>query len=603
MEIFHKIRDMLSPRERRNAMLLFGMMMIMGLMDIIGIASVMPFVAVLSNPDIIETNAYLSALYNKLGFSSINSFLLFLGASLFVLVVGSLLFKSLTYWVTARFSQMRKYSIGSRLLMGYLERPYSFFLNRHSAELGKSVLSEVNQVVNNTLMPIMNLVANSIVAMFLIILIIVVNPVVALCAVLLFGGAYSIIYSVFRKYLSRIGAERLNANKERFRVAQEALGGIKDIKVLGLEQGYIRSFRKPALRFARTSANSQIVGELPHFALQALVLGGTLILLMYLVNTREGDLSAILPLIVVYVISGSRLNPALKKIYSALTSIRFGKPALDLLHQDFLETCLIGKSAIINSSKNKDLDPINLNTELKLDKITYTYPAAEQPALVDLSLTIPANTTVGLVGSTGAGKTTVVDIVLGLLSPQQGQLRVDGKVIEESIISAWQRNIGYVPQHIFLTDDSVAGNIAFGLSPEDINQEAVEEAARIAEIHEFVMRDMPDGYQTLVGERGVRLSGGQRQRIGIARALYRNPDVLVFDEATSALDNVTERAVMDAIHNLSHKKTIILIAHRLSTIKQCDNIFMLQHGHLVDVGNYEELLNSSKSFQEMADLY
>ena len=239
-------------------------------------------------------------------------------------------------------------------------------------------------------------------------------------------------------------------------------------------------------------------------------------------------------------------------------------------------------------------------SELQLDNITYSYPQAEHPALIDLSLTIPAKTTVGLVGSTGAGKTTVVDIIMGLLVSQQGEMRVDGIPITGGAIRDWQNNLGYVPQHIFLTDDTVAANIAFGTPPNEIDQDAVERAARIADLHHFVMEELPNGYQTMVGERGIRLSGGQRQRIGIARALFHDPDVLVLDEATSALDNLTEKAVMDAVHNLGHRKTIILIAHRLSTVRECDVIFLLEHGKLKASGTFTELVERDESFSLMA---
>jgi ABC-type multidrug transport system fused ATPase/permease subunit len=244
--------------------------------------------------------------------------------------------------------------------------------------------------------------------------------------------------------------------------------------------------------------------------------------------------------------------------------------------------------------------PLRLTGRLELVDVHYSYPKAERAALEGLDLAIEANTTVGIVGGTGAGKTTTVDVILGLLVPQAGELRVDGVPVIAANRRAWQNSIGYVPQAIFLTDDSVAANIAFGLPPEEIDHAAVERAARIAELHDFVTDELPDGYATRVGERGVRLSGGQRQRIGIARALYHDPDVLILDEATSALDNLTEKAVMDAVHNLGHAKTIVLIAHRLSTVRDCDTIFMLERGRVIAQGRYDALLETSQKFRAMA---
>lgn len=599
IDIYRKIRDLLDARERRNAILLFGMMLVMGLLEVAGVASIMPFIAVLAKPDVVHTNVYLNTIYQNLGFANTNNFLLFLGIVLFILVVGSLAFKALTKWAMARYVQMRNYSLSSRLLRGYLNRPYSFFLNRHSADLGRSVLSEVGSVINKGLMPAMELVANAVVAILIISLIVAVNPVVAIIALVVLGGAYASIYLSLRNYLSRIGADRVRASRERFQITQEAMGGIKDVKILGLENGYIQSFRNPASRLATIMAIEKLISEVPQFAMQAIVYGGMLILLLTLLIARDGDLGAVLPLMALYALAGSRLNPAVQLIYKSFTTLRFGKPALDILHRDLLETGSIeGISSTATIDESHEL--VRLRSEVRLDKIHYSYPQAERPALVDLSLTIPAKTTVGLVGSTGAGKTSAVDIILGLLVPQKGELRVDGTPITGDAIRAWQRNLGYVPQHIFLTDDTVAANIAFGTPPDDIDQEAVERCARITELHGFVMQDLPKGYQTMVGERGIRLSGGQRQRIAIARALYHDPDVLVLDEATSALDNLTEKAVMDAVQNLAHRKTIIIIAHRLSTVRDCDVIFLLEHGRVKALGTFAELAEHDKHFRLMA---
>lgn len=598
-EVFRKIHFLLEGSERRNAMLLFGMIVVMGMLETIGVASVMPFMSVVANREAIVTNEYLATAYSSLGFTSVETFLVALGGAVFVLVVASLAFKALTHFVMARFVHMRSYSLSSRLLRAYLGQPYSFFLNRHSAALSTSVLSEVDQVVNQALMPAMKVVANTIVAAFLITLIVAVDPTVAVSAVVLLGGSYALIYVVLRRYISRIGAKRMRANRVRFQMAQEALGGIKDVKVLGLEDGYVFGFRRPAREFAKTQANNQIVGELPKFALQALMFGGMLLLLVGLLLTRQGTLEDVFPIVGLYAVAGARLIPALEQVYRAVMALRFGKPALDNLHKDLTEAqkAVAPKSPPDKSAPPK---PIRLERLLQLDCVDYTYPGAGRAALSDLSISITARTTVAIVGSTGAGKTTAVDLILGLLEPQRGQLVVDGQPITDKNRRAWQRSIGYVPQSIFLTDDTVAANIAFGIPHEEIDQTAVEHAARLSELHRFIIEDTPKGYDTLVGERGVRLSGGQRQRIGIARALYHDPDVLVLDEATSALDTLTERGVMAAIKSLGHRKTIIIIAHRLSTVRHCDSIFLLYHGKLDSQGTYEELLSTSNHFRSMS---
>jgi ABC-type bacteriocin/lantibiotic exporter with double-glycine peptidase domain len=611
LDIIRKLRDLLTPRENRNAVILFCLILATGVMESVGVVSIMPFLSVLFNPEVIQKNAYLSYAYNTLGFSSSQSFLVFTGVLVFVAVVSNLTLKALTQYALARFTQMRNYTISARLLQDYLGRPYSWFLNRHSADLGRTVLAEVYQVISGVLIPITQFVANTVIATCLIITLLLINPLVAVLATVLLGGSYFLVYTVLRKHLSRIGTERVQSNKERFQIAQEALGGIKEVKAAGLEAGYMNSFNKPAQRFAKCQAANIVIGQIPRFVLEALAFGGLLAIVLVMLATRGGDMGQVLPILGVFAFAGQRLLPALQGIYQNATNMRFGKPALDALHADLSEE----KSEPLESAK--DVVPLPLKQHIEFTSIGFTYPGASQAAIHDLTLKIPANTTVGFVGSTGAGKTTLVDIIMALLTPDHGQLLVDGQPIFEgqktpaltvdkvqrnsyNSLKRWQRALGYVPQQIFLADDSVSANIAFGVPAEEVDQNAVKRATKIAELHEFVTQELPKGYETTVGERGVRLSGGQRQRIGIARAMYHDPDVLILDEATSALDNITERAIMDAVHNLSRKKTIILIAHRLSTVKKCDQIYLLEHGRLLSQGTYSELLAESEEFKSMA---
>jgi ABC-type multidrug transport system fused ATPase/permease subunit len=282
------------------------------------------------------------------------------------------------------------------------------------------------------------------------------------------------------------------------------------------------------------------------------------------------------------VFAGYRLIPAFQQIYNAFTQINFINPSLNNLYSD-LENLKIPE-------KNQDQGILSLKKEILLKNINYNYPNSSRTTLKHINLTIPVKTTLGIIGTTGSGKTTLVDIILGLLDAQKGTLEVDGKIINKHNLRSWQRSIGYVPQHIFIADDTITSNIAFGLNPNEINQVMIEKAAKIANLHNFVIDELPKKYQTIVGERGIRLSGGQRQRIGIARALYHNPNVLIFDEATSSLDNETEKAVMDAVNKLSDDATIILIAHRLTTVKNCDQIIEIEKGKLINKGTFKELV-------------
>ncbi len=592
MQNIKKFLFLLSSHERKRAGLLLFMMLIMALLDMIGVASILPFIAVLTNPSLIETNLILNKTFQVstiFGVENYQEFLFVLGVIVFATLVISIIFKALTTYAQVRFVQMREYSISKRLVEGYLRQSYSWFLNRNSTELGKTILSEVGQVIALGLRPMLEVIAKAMVTIALITLLIIADPKLAMTVSIFLGGTYSLIFYFIRKYINRIGNERLEKNESRFKTIGEAFGAVKEVKVGGLEQVYNKQFSDSALTFAHTQASAQVVTHLPRFILEAIAFGGILLIILF-VMAQSGNFNDALPILSLYVFAGYRLMPALQQIYASCTAISFLSPSLNKLYSD------LKNNRIKTSNENHDQGILFLNNTLKLKNIHYNYPNSSRAALKDVTLNIPAKSTVGLVGATGSGKTTTVDIILGLLEAQKGTLEVDGQIIKMQNSRSWQRSIGYVPQHIYLSDDTIEGNIAFGIEQKDINKEAVEKASKIANLHNFVIDELPHNYQTTVGERGVRLSGGQRQRIGIARALYHNPQLLILDEATSALDNETEEAVMDAVNNLSKNMTIILIAHRLNTVKNCDIIFKLDDGKLIDQGSFDEIINIKKNF-------
>jgi ABC-type bacteriocin/lantibiotic exporter with double-glycine peptidase domain len=591
-----KIFSLLTPQDIRRSYILLGMIIIMGILDMVGVASIMPFIAVMTNPEVVKTNKYLAMIYVGFGFTNTKDFLFFLGVFILVVFVASVSFKALTTYAMLRFSQMLNYSLSKRMVKGYLEQSYDWFLNRHSSDIGKTILSEVGRVNGMALMPMILLVAHGTVAFGILVLLIIVNPLITSGLIIVFGSLYSIIYLSLRGYLGRLGNGIVEANKGRFKAVHEAFGGIKDIKVSGLEGVLLNRFDKSANQFAQCQAASQAAAQLPRFGLEIVIFGGMLLTMLYLLGPPNGIKEA-LPLFSLYAFASYRLMPAMQNVYVQLSKLRFAGPALDLLHAE-MNQLTIDKNRKL---KYKRAKPLGLSSYLRLECVKYTYPSAEQPSLNNLNIEIAAKTTIGLVGVTGSGKTTTVDLFLGLLSPNSGNLIVDDVTINQSNIRSWQSSVGYVPQHIYLIDDSVTANIAFGIPSTQIDHEAVKRAAIIANLDRFVTQEMPNGYATLVGERGVRLSGGQRQRIGIARALYHDPPVLILDEATSALDNITEQAVMDAVHNIGHRKTIILIAHRLNTVRYCDNIFLLERGTVTDSGTYNELMEKNENFSSMVN--
>ena len=595
-EVYRKLLDLLEGRERMHFYLVIFMIVITGIMDMVGVAAILPFLAVVTDPEIIKENYLLSTLYTFLSPKDERQFLIFLGSGIFAVIVAGLAVKMVTMYAVARFSHMRKYHISRRLLAGYLRQPYIWFLDRHSSDLTKTVLQEVDQMVGSALVPAMRILSQIVSLLFLVGLLIVVKPVVAMIAALVLGGTYMLIFVFVRKMLVQLGHVRLQSNTERFRVTNEVLGGVKEVKLRGLEETYMREFQGPAKRHAKTLVMAQLVAELPRYALEAITFGGMIAMILILLGNSGDSMAEVLPVLGLFAVAGLRMLPAIQQIYHSFTSMRIGKAVLFAVQKDLASL----DNRHDPQTRTETGSILHLNEQLRLDKIEYSYPSSARRVVDDLSLTIKAKTTVGIVGGTGAGKTTAVDLILGLLSPDSGTLYVDDVPVNRENLRAWQNNLGYVPQQIFLTDDSISANIAFGVPASDIDQAAVERAAKLAELHDFVISELPEGYGTSVGERGVKLSGGQRQRIGIARALYHDPDVLILDEATSALDNLTERAVMDAVQNLGRAKTIIMIAHRLTTVQDCDEIFLLERGKCTDSGTYSDLLNRNAMFREMA---
>jgi ABC-type multidrug transport system fused ATPase/permease subunit len=581
-----KFFNLLTLHERKNLYLLMLMILIMAFLDMIGVASIAPFIAVLANPEVIKTNIILKKMFSiseNFGVQNNQQFLTVLGIFVFILLIVSITFKAITTYVQVRFVQMQEYSIAKRLVEGYLNQPYSWFLNRHSADLGKNILTEVAQVIGNGIQPIVELIAKGAVTIAILILLIIVNPELALIVGFSLSITYGLIFYFIRNFLILTGEKRLKNNQQRFRVVNETFGSIKEIKVGGLEKIYTKNFSDSAYALAKCMTSFQAVNQLPRFVLEVIAFGGIMMIMLYLI-IKTGNFSNALPFISLYVFAGYRLIPAIQQIYTSFTQLSFFIPSLNVLSED-----------IENFKKNKSYEDesiLSLNKKIILKDIYYNYPNSNRTILKNINLAIPAKTTIGLMGTTGSGKTTIVDIILGLIEAQKGTLEVDNKVITKKNSRAWQRSIGYVPQNINLIDDTIEANIAFGVNPKEVNKEAVERASRIANLHKFVIDELPEQYKTTIGERGVRLSGGQRQRIGIARALYHRPKVLILDEATSALDIQTEQSVMDAINNLEKNITIIIIAHRLNAIKNCNIIFKLENGILVNQGTYNELINN-----------
>lgn len=592
-----KLREILTRREKLQVVALLVAIIAMAFSQAVGIASVMPFIGLVMEPKMIFENQWLYLIYTTLGFGGIRSFTIFAGVVMFTLIVLSNIIAAFATWLKLRFAWMNNHRLSRRLLEKYLFMPYPFFLNQNSADLSKNVLTEVNQLTVHYLLPMLAVITKSLVALFIFIMLVWVDVNVTIVAIVVIAGAYVAIYWRVNKNLKLRGAGRLQANRMRFKAVNEAFGGIKEIKVMNREIYFLERYSVESFKYARLLSWNAVIGQIPRYALEAIAFGGIIFFVLILLII-EGDARMVIPMASLFAFAGYRLMPALQEIFTAFTQMRFNQAVLERIHHDFIINKLPFRGYRVDRAALPE--PISLKNEIKLENISYSYPKMKQPVIDNISLSIKSNSSVAFVGSTGAGKTTLVDIILGLLPPQAGKLLVDGILIDDENMKNWQSNIGYVPQHIYLSDDTISRNIAFGVPDQYIDRDALEQAAMVANIHDFISTELPDGYDTLVGERGIRLSGGQRQRIGVGRALYHDPQVLVFDEATSALDGVTEESVLSAMENAAKLKTLIIIAHRLTTVKNCDVVYMLEKGRITDSGTYAELMEKNKEFQKMA---
>lgn len=593
---YRQIRQIITPEEHRRLLWLTIPVCLFALLNVVGVGVVVPFIAVASNPDVIHQNAWLSRLYDLFHFQSSSHFLVFLGLVSFAMLLIVNVGGAVVTWLNARVSNKLGVSLGERLLSTYLYQPYAFFLNHNSASLSQRVLNMVVQVKTGVVFNGMTFCSNCLVIGCLIALLLVADVKVALSAILLVGVVYFGIYFMVRQRLGNISNDQSVLGQKAFKAVSEAFGGIKDISLMGHQAYFIRQYIDAASVISQNAAHITCIQSIPRYVFELLAFGG-LLLMIVAFEASGKNLAQLLPLLSVFVYAGYRLLPASQAMLNAFTQFKANHGVLDVLYHDFK---LLSVQAL-NSHKST-IVRLPFQNAITLRAASFAYGKGASNVLDQVSLKIMSNQVVGIIGATGAGKTTLVDVLLGLLVPTEGSLQVDGVTIDRDNVQRWQKQLGYVSQHIYLSDDTIANNIAFGVAPDRIDHDQVIRVAKAAAIHDFIQEDLPNQYDTEIGERGVRLSGGQRQRIGIARALYHNPSVLVLDEATSALDGATEGAVMDAIHALAHQKTIIIIAHRLTTVAQCDSVFLMSKGRILDQGSFDQLLERHPSVRDMANL-
>lgn len=559
----------LPVRKRLRFAFIVSLMALAALLEMLGVGALLPLISFLQSPDRIMDSpiAPMIALLvseptNQSAFIAVLVLLLlyFLLKNVFLVVLDIIQF---------RFLAELQAKISADLMSSYLRRPYEFHLRTNTAQIVRNVTSEVDTVFYYVMAPVSVVIAECLVIGALFLLLLVVNPKAAVLLIAIGGGLILAFFSLFRRKMMAIGADLQDSAGKMIQYAQEGLGGVKEIKVVGREAFFEHAFSRQVAQYSRSLRRTFVIHNLPAHVLETIfVLVFIASLVALAVMGKGGDA---IPLIGLYAAAGFRLIPSLNRIMTGLNRLKQGSPSLCLLMAELAD----GR----RSSEPAAGSPFAFCREISLRELRYRYPGAESDALDNVSLDIQRGERVGFIGRSGSGKTTLIDCILGLLTPTSGVVMVDGEDIQRNL-SGWRQQIGYVPQHIFLTDDSFMRNVALGLADSDIDESRVWLALEAAQLAEFV-RALPEGLHAPVGERGIRLSGGQRQRIGIARALYHEPALLVLDEATSALDGETEKAVVDTIRNLKNSITVLVIAHRMTTIKDCDRVFRLENGVLI----------------------
>jgi ATP-binding cassette subfamily C protein len=592
-----KLYRLLTPSERRKGILVALVTVVGAGLQGAAAASLFPFLNAVTDSSSIESGR-IGFLYDQVSYLTYEEFLLGLGLGVLGLVIVSNAALAFGQWIRLRYQWDVHHNLSVRLMSKYLGRDYSYYLDKNTAEMNRNLLNEAQTVTGSLLRPILRMTSSLSIAVAMLGTMIFIDPISTSIVLLLTGGGYAVAYLLIRRKLEKIGMAYAKSNQERFEVTAEAFGGIKETKLLGREKHFLDAYREPSQQFSSSLAAKQVYGVMPKYVIEALVIGSLLSVLIFLLASGQ-SVSAVVPIMGVFAFAGYRMMPAFRDGLDALTSFRFTEEIVGTLEEAMETKTRDATSPVEQPPAAGEIQPLSLEEEIHLDGVSFGYPTANELAVRDINIRIPKGSEVAFVGETGAGKTTVINLLLGLLEPTTGCLRVDGEVIEDRNLRGWQDLLGYVPQDIFLADATIRENIAFGIPEEEIDDEAVQSAADIAQISSFIEQALDEGYETVVGEDGVRLSGGQRQRLGIARALYHDPEVIVFDEATSDIDGVTEANITAAIDNLDEEKTVITIAHRINTIEDADRIFMIHDGEIACSGDYAELAKQSSRFRSM----
>ena len=583
--MYKKLNYIFSKNDRVKIILLLVMMVVGSFLELLGVAVFQPFVDIIMNPQVIETTPWLSWLNRLFACNTIEKFLTVLA----ILIIFIYVIKNVYLWIQQNYIMKFTYGIqqklSTRLLTTYLDEPYTFHLNKNIAELQRSMQEDTalfTQVVMHTLQLIAEIVVCGALGLYLF----NVSQSITFVIVALLAICVLIFTKINKNFAKKLGKDAQIYKGKLYQWVNQSLCGVKEVKVLNREDYFVSSYRKYYKLYIKGVRLNRLLSITPKYLVEAVCMTGLLIAIVIKLNFGQKELTAFIPQLATFAVAAFRLLPSVGRINEHVTNIMYAIPSVDLIYED-----LKGIEDYQEQQKQDEVSQWHFEKEIRVNKITYAYPDAETNVLEDAECIIPKGKTVALVGSSGAGKTTLADIILGLLVPQRGKILADEINVFKNL-GIWHHKIGYIPQVIYLSDDTIRNNVAFGVYEDKIDDEAIKAALEKAQLWEFV-DSLPMGLDTLVGDRGVRLSGGQRQRIGIARALYHDPEILVLDEATSALDSETEAAVMEAIEQLQGTKTMLIIAHRLTTIRKADIIYEVENQKIVQKSK-EEIFSTPK---------
>ncbi len=568
--IFTKLGYIFTAKDKRKIAVLLVAVVIGSFLELLGVTIFMPFINIISNPQTIQRTWYLKLFYDGLHFSSTKNFMIALSCAIIAVYLIKNIYLIVEKNCIYKFSYSTQMRLSTRLLETYMKEPYTFHLNKNIASLQRTIQEDTGRFMQ-VILYFMELATELVVCLVLGIYLLFVSKSITIIVVSLLVVFVGTFLACTRRYSNQLGRDNQAYQGKIYQWMNQALGGIKEIKILERDSFFIDEYQKYYAKFARGLRLSRTISILPKYLVEAVAITGLLIAIIVKMTFGEADLVYYIPQLTVFAVAAFRLMPSVGRINEYATNMLYAFPSVDLIYKDLVEI-----EDYVEKQDHEVAEKWNLKNAIEVKEVTYYYPDTEEPVIDGASLTIQKGKTVAFIGASGAGKTTMVDIILGLLVPQKGVVMADEINVHEKP-KTFHAQIGYIPQVIYLSDDTIRNNIAFGIKEAQIDEAAVQAAVEKAQLTEFI-NSLPHGLDTIVGDRGVRLSGGQRQRIGIARALYHDPEILVLDEATSALDNETESAVMEAIDHLQGLKTMIIIAHRLTTIRNVDKIYEVGEG-------------------------